>query len=283
MNISVIIPNYNRQPLLARCLGSVFNQTHTVDEVIVVDDGSTDASVQEIQQNWPQVTLIAQDNHGVSHARNIGIAAASSDWIAFLDSDDEWLPEKIAAQVSLIENEPDAKLIHTDEIWIRNGVRVNAMDKHQKRGGDIFQYCLPLCCISPSSVLIKRALFDEVGNFNESLPACEDYDLWLRICAHYEVHYLEEKLLIKYGGHEDQLSRKYWGMDRFRIQSLDKLLQSGVLDPRQTQLAMEMLFNKIEIMQKGAVKHNNTELLVMLENILNRYESHHQEAVREQS
>ncbi len=101
------------------------------------------------------------------------------------------------------------RVCHTDEIWIRNGRRVNARKKHGKKGGWIFQHCLPLCAMSPSSIMIHRDVFTALGGFDERLPACEDYDLWLRITARYPVLFTRQPLIEKYGGHDDQLSRKY--------------------------------------------------------------------------
>lgn len=270
--ISVIIPTYNRTDVLPRCLDSVFRQTRPADEVIVIDDGSNDGSSKLITAEYPQVKLIQQANGGVSLARNRGIRQASGEWIALLDSDDEWLPEKLAQQEQHMESNPNAILIHTEEIWIRNGTRVNAMDKHQKRGGNIFHHCLPLCCISPSSAMIRRDVFDVIGYFDEDLPACEDYDLWLKICSRWPVEFIDEPLLIKYGGNADQLSRKHWGMDRFRIYALNKLLDSGELNSEQRQQAITVILKKLNIFLKGARKHNNTEYVEEFGQLLYKYE-----------
>lgn len=253
-SISVIIPTYNRAHLLPRALDSILNQTRVPEEVIVVDDGSNDDSAALIQSNYPEVMYIRQSNRGVSAARNRGIREASGEWLAFLDSDDEWLPEKNQRQMEALRNEPGMLFCHTDEIWIRNGVRVNPMKKHTKYGGWIFQKCLPLCCISPSSVVIHRSLFTEVGIFDESLPVCEDYDLWLRITAFHPVLYLDEKLIVKYGGHDDQLSQQYWGMDRFRIQTLEKILNTKALDKENRLAVKAMLAEKVSIYTTGALK-----------------------------
>ncbi|MET0093096.1 MAG: glycosyltransferase family A protein, partial [Sedimenticola sp.] len=208
MQISVIIPTHNRADLLERALKSVQAQTLPPLEVIVVDDGSEDHTREMVSEKFPRVHYLHQPNRGVSSARNLGISEARGDWIALLDSDDEWLPSKLASQKTRLESQPGHHICHTEEIWIRNGKRVNQMKKHTKQGGAIFQHCLPLCVISPSSVLIHKSVFREVGLFDESLPACEDYDLWLRICARYPVTYVEQPQIVKYGGHEDQLSRR---------------------------------------------------------------------------
>jgi len=257
--ISVIIPTFNRVHCLSRAIDSVLKQTVQPQSIIVVDDGSDDGSEQLVSQAYPQVTYKRINNSGVSAARNVGIQQVSTDWIALLDSDDEWLPNKLERQISLLGESPDCKLCHTEEIWVRNGKRVNQMNKHQKSGGWIFEKCLPLCAISPSSVLLHKSLFEEVGLFREDLPACEDYDLWLKICSKYPVLFLDEPAIIKYGGHDDQLSKKYWGMDRFRIKALSEFIQEKTLSPEQEKQALAMLKNKIAIYVKGAAKRGKTE------------------------
>ncbi|MDX2456439.1 MAG: glycosyltransferase [Gammaproteobacteria bacterium] len=260
MKISVIIPSWNRADRLGAALDSVYAQSVAPHEVIVVDDGSTDNTRELLSRHYLDVHTIFQQNKGVSQARNTGITAATGDWIALLDSDDRWEPGKLEQQQAAIRANPGFKLCHSDEIWIRNGKRVNPMKKHAKHGGRIFRYCLPLCVISPSTVMIHRDLFTEMGLFDETLPACEDYDLWLRICAVYPVLYVDQPLIIKVGGHADQLSRRYWGMDRFRIQALEKILAADVLGEQDHAAALETLLEKTAIMIQGAVKHDNHTL-----------------------
>ncbi len=255
--ISVIVPTYNRVHQLSRALDSILCQSCSPKEIIVVDDGSTDETSALMTSEYPEIVFIQQQNTGVSSARNVGIKRASGDWIAFLDSDDEWLPEKLEIQMKVLYENPEIKICHTNEIWIRNGKRVNPKKKHEKFGGWIFQKCLPLCCISPSSVIIHKSIFREIGLFDYSLPVCEDYDLWLRITARNSVLYIDEPLLIKYGGHEDQLSKKYWGMDRFRIKSLEKIISSRVLSDLDKNAAKKMLMEKIYIFIQGAQKRGN--------------------------
>jgi glycosyltransferase involved in cell wall biosynthesis len=271
VKISVVIPTYNRAHTLERAINSVLAQRSSADEIIIVDDGSTDNSVELIKQ-YSTIKLIQQPNQGVSAARNSGINAAQHEWIALLDSDDEWLADKLQQIRLAQQNHPQIRLFHSDEIWIRDGVRVNPMNKHNKYGGDIFQYCLPLCVISPSAAVIHRSLFERCGLFNPQLPACEDYDLWLRICHRYPVHYLTPALIRKYGGHADQLSRKHWGMDRFRIQALDALMQQPSLKPAQQQQTRNMLVKKLRILLKGAIKHNNQQVLQQYQPLLEQYE-----------
>lgn len=270
--VSVIIPSFNRTHTIARALDSVLAQTTPVKEIIVVDDGSTDNTLEFLASNYPQVTVISQENRGVSAARNVGIKTASGDWIALLDSDDEWLPDKLEVQLQVLQSQSGMRLCHSDEIWIRNGHRVNPMHKHEKSGGWIYKKCLRLCAISPSSALMHRSLFDEYGLFDELLPACEDYDMWLRICSRMPVVYVDEKLIVKYGGHDDQLSRRYWGMDRFRVQALLKMLEAGTLKCEERNPTVEMLINKVRILINGARKRGNSEMVSHHQAILDNYE-----------
>ncbi len=253
-SVSVIISTYNRKNIIGRAVDSVLGQTRSADEIILVDDGSSDNTDQLIKEKYPDIKYIWQENRGIGHARNTGISQARGIWIAFLDSDDEWLPSKLINQLKALQHQPDYKICHTNEIWVRNGKRVNPMKKHEKSGGLLFKNCLPLCIISPSSVIIHRSVFEDHGLFDESLPVCEDYDLWLRFCAFLPILYLEKPQIIKYGGHSDQLSHKYWGMDRFRIIALEKLIENPALSSENKLAAIQTLLEKIDIYIQGAKK-----------------------------
>ena len=270
-SVSVVVPTFNREHLINRALQSVVSQTHASLDLIVVDDGSTDNTCERVRTDYPHATLLSQLNQGVSAARNLGISVAQGDWIAFLDSDDSWCESKIEQQLQALAKEPRSRICHTDEIWIRNGVRVNPMNKHRKYSGDIFRYCLPLCIVSPSSVLLRTKVLSEVGGFDESMPVCEDYDLWLRIAKRYPFHFIEEKLIVKRGGHEDQLSRKYWGMDRWRVYALEKLLKENRLDEEQRDLVVTMLIEKCEILINGFGKRGKNSEKEYYRNLVARY------------
>ena len=261
MKISVIIPTYNRKKTLARAIQSVKNQSLSPFEILIIDDGSNDGTEGWVKENFQNIKYIYQNNHGVSSARNIGIENAYGDWVAFLDSDDEWLPNKLYKQVKAIESNPKMKFFHTNEIWIRNGVRVNQMKKHKKYGGYIFEKCLDICRVSPSSVLIQKEVFDNIGIFDESLRVCEDYDLWLRITSKYPVVFLDIPLIYKYGGHADQLSKVNDGIESYRIQSLEKIIKSGLLSDEQKVLAVNALVNKMKIYSKGLEKRKKLTAL----------------------
>jgi glycosyltransferase involved in cell wall biosynthesis len=258
MKVSVIIPTFNRAAFLKEAIDSVLSQSYQDFELIVVDDGSTDLT-QDVIREYPELTYIHQGNQGVSAARNRGLQVATGEYVAFLDSDDLWVKEKLQVQMTWMEANPDSIACYTDEIWIRRGKRVNPMKKHQKYSGWIFDKCLPLCIISPSSILMHRALFQKVGLFDENLPVCEDYDLWLRIAKDYPIHFIPMSLIIKRGGHPDQLSHKSWGNDRFRVKALEKLIKSGRLTDTQREMVLGELKRKCEILAKGCMKRGKTE------------------------
>ena len=261
--VSVIIPTYNREKFISECVQSVLAQTLPAREIIIVDDGSTDATYNilrdlgfnSLSTKKTVLRYFFQQNRGVSSARNLGIKEARSEYIALLDSDDLWLKSKLDRQVSAFQNDTQSsRLCHTDEIWIRNGVRVNQHKKHKKHGGNVFQSCLKLCCISPSSAMMHRSVFEDFGFFDEDLPACEDYDFWLRYSAKEDVNFIDEPLIIKKGGHSDQLSGAHWGMDRFRIYSIEKILKEPDLKlVHKTEAIQEVIF-KLEILINGSQK-----------------------------
>ena len=267
MNISVVIPSYNRKDFLKRSIDSAINQTKKPLEVIVVDDGSTDGTETMIKSDYDFVKFIKQKNKGVSAARNIGIKVSIGEWICFLDSDDEWKEDKLEKQIIAVKCNPNYKFFHSNEIWIKNGLRINQKKKHKKYGGDIFDKCLDMCRISPSSVMINKTVFDEVGNFNEDLVVCEDYELWLRICDKYRVFFIDEPLIIKYGGHQGQLSYSIESIENHRIKALEYLILEN-LNRKNKRHAIQMLLSKLNIYLKGLVKRRkNDEIAVYEEKI----------------
>ncbi len=256
--VSVILPTYNRAWSLREAVDSVLSQKGIDFELIVVDDGSTDGTGELLAEYAGRLRCIRQENRGVSAARNRGISDSEGELIALIDSDDRWLPGKLAAQVAFFEAHPEALICQTEEIWIRKGVRVNPKRHHQKPAGDIFEASCHLCLVSPSAVMIRRVLFDRVGLFDETLPACEDYDLWLRVAHRYPVHLIDTPLVTKTGGHPDQLSRMP-GLDKYRIQSLARLMESGSLSPVQHQAAAGVLREKCRIYAAGCKKRGRDD------------------------
>ncbi len=277
--VAAIIPTRDRAELTERAVASVLAQTRPPDELVVIDDGSTDGTAEHLRSAFPRrenhatspgLEILRLGGRGVSASRNLGIQATRSEWLAFLDSDDEWLPDKLEAQLAAVAEQPDRLLCHCDEIWIRDGRRVNPRRRHRKRGGFIFRHCLPLCAISPSAAVVHRSLFEAVGFFDEELPACEDYDLWLRICARFPVLYVDRQLVRKYGGHADQLSRTP-ALDRYRIRALCKILDSGELGEGDREAAAATLLGKIDVYAGGARKRGRRREVEELERLAERY------------
>ena len=271
MLFSVIIPTYNRANILSRAIDSVLAQTYRNFELIVVDDGSTDETLRLLESYGNKITVLAQQNKGVSSARNFGIICAAGEVITFLDSDDSWLPYKLQKQADYFKEYPEIQLVHGEEIWIRNGKRVNPKNKHKKSGGDIFENSLSLCLISPSAVAVKKTLLDQIGGFDENFVVCEDYDLWLKITSQHKVGFIEEPIIQKYGGHDDQLSRKFFAMDYWRVKSMDRILEIRDLSEKRVQKVKGEIIYKSKILIQGYKKHQNFENLEEVESILQKH------------
>jgi glycosyltransferase involved in cell wall biosynthesis len=269
--ISVIIPTYNRVQLLKRAVASVIDQSYRNIELIIVDDGSTDDTSSFVRSVNRDIHYIAIPHSGVSAARNRGIEAAAGTWIAFLDSDDYWLKDKLERQLHYVHTvHPEIPshehyfICHTDEIWIRKGKRINPGKKHSKHAGWFFVPSLHLCLISPSAVMIHSSLFERVGLFDEDFEFVEDYDLWLRITASYPVGYLNEALTVKHGGHDDQLSGRIDGIEKYRIRALEKIISCGNLCTDFLEEALQVYHTKASIYMEGCTKrgkHREAEKL----------------------
>ena len=252
MKISVVIPAYNRVATLARAIDSVLAQSYKASEIIVVDDGSSDAS-SEVAKVYPEVLLLRQNNMGVSTARNNGVMMASNEWVSFLDSDDTWHPKKLAFQVAFHKQNPSSLVSYTDEIWIRDDKECPIPKKFRKPENLLFQDALDYCNIAPSSVLINKQYLEKLGGFDESMQVCEDYDLWLRILKEGSIDFVPQKLINKYGGANDQLSMKYKLLDRWHVRALFKHIEKeGV---------KEKIESMCEGLQKAAVKYKDEALL----------------------
>ena len=266
--VSVIIPTYNRWPLLCDAVDSVLTQSYRDFELIVVDDGSEDGTAEELVTKYGSTArLVSQPRGGVAAARNLGVKRSRGKYLAFLDSDDLWQPRKLEIQISFMRARADRQICQTEEIWIRNGVRVNPKKRHRKPSGDIFHASLDLCLVSPSAVLMTRELFELARGFDESFPVCEDYDLWLRIALDHPVYLIPAPLVLKRGGHADQLSRSTWGLDRFRVRAIKKLLDTGIQGQKK-KWAVEALARKVAILAQGARKRRNEGEALMYEDLL---------------
>lgn len=262
MQISVIIPTHNRYLLLQNAINSVLNQSYQASEIIVIDDGSSDETY-KITKIFPTIKYFYQHNKGVSSARNLGIKKASHDWIAFLDSDDLWDREKLNLQKNFHLQNTNYQISYTDEKWLFNDKEKNLPKKYQKQSNDVFQKCLSHCFIAASSVMMKKSLFAKVGLFDENLEVCEDYDMWIKIAKSYNFGLINQKLITKNAGHENQLSFKHWGMDIFRLTSLQNIYKNS--SNTQKEMIKQEMIKKLNILIIGYKKHKNAKMQIFYE------------------
>ncbi len=263
-DLSVIIPTYNRLPLLERALGSVLAQTVLPREIIIIDDGSEDSTEQLVKQfkNSSEVKILyyKQPNRGPASARNRGIEMSAFAFLAFLDSDDHWHKRKIEIQFDELVKNHKIRVSHTREKWLRRGEHLNQKMIHIPPGGTIFYSCLNLCCVGMSTVMLNKSVFDDYGLFDETLRCCEDYDFWLRVSVKENFLLIDSPLTIKEGGRDDQVSSIYRvGMDKFRIYSLIKLISNENLNEEQERKARDKLVEKCKIYGRGCLKHGKTD------------------------
>lgn len=258
MNISVVIPTYQRRTRVLKAVHSVLDGARLPDEIIVVDDGSSDGTVEALSGLSSLIRVIRLDsNRGVASARNAGIRAARYEWIALLDSDDWWLPDHLQLLCREVENEAVShQVIQTRERWYRKGKRVNPKRHHLPPTGDVFLPSLKLCLVSSSAVIFPRSLFWECGGYDERLPACEDYDLWLRMALLTSIGLVDCETIEKEGGRPDQLSNQFWGMDRFRVFAMVKLLLGGLPNER-VEAVRTVCLDKLKILEAGAAKRDD--------------------------
>lgn len=257
--ISIIMPTYNRESFLPKAVDSVLAQTYENWELILVDDGSIDGT-HDLMAGYDdcRIKYHYQDNLGVSAARNKGIGISNGEVIALLDSDDEWLPEKLEMQWRYMSDK-GYEICQTDEIWVRNGKRVNQPAKYAKPEGWFFEKSLNMCLISPSCTMFTRQVWERIGPFDTNMLSCEDYDMWLRACLLYPVGLVPKPLTIKHGGRDDQLSNCIPCPDMYRIQALIKILQSGQLAQEMKAVALKELEQKVVIYMQGCEKRGKRE------------------------
>jgi len=231
--VSVIIPVFNGAKYLAEALQSVFSQTWRDYEVIVVNDGSTDDSM-EVCKQFPDVRITHQENHGQSAARNTGVRHARGEYIAFLDQDDRWYPEKLARQVPILEEGPTYGMVYSNADEIDEDGRIvyrNVLDLASVQPKRSIMDCLGSdMFIVPGTVLIRRSLFDQVGGFDERLSGYEDDDLFRRVFQASRIHYMRDSLL-QWRSYPTSYSHSE-GMDRSRKSYLRKLIEEFPDEPR---------------------------------------------------
>lgn len=262
---SVIIPTHDRRRMLREAVVSVLAQRDASFELIVVDDGSVDGTWDDLARltlnsaGAPRVHAVRTERGGPAAARNRGIALARGRFLAFLDSDDLWAADKLRRQVAFMSEHPRCAISQTGETWVRDGRRVNPGRRHAKRAGDIFIDSLRTCLISPSAVILRRELLQDVGGFDETMAACEDYDLWLRILMRREAGLLDEPLVVRRAGHPGQLSATVAALDRFRILALAKLLADRSLAGAKREAAAQVMAEKCLIYANGLTRRGRAD------------------------
>jgi glycosyltransferase involved in cell wall biosynthesis len=271
---SIIIPAYNRKNFLKIAINSVMCQTFSNFELIIIDDGSDDNTKGIMQEfNDERITYLYQSHKGVSAARNRGVELSQGKFICFLDSDDRFRKQKLEITYNYIQQNPQYKIFHTEEIWYRKGKLLSQKERHKKPSGFVFENAVKLCCISISTAAIKKEVFDKIGLFDEKLPVCEDYDFWLRVTSKFPVFLIPKYLTIKEGGHLDQQSKRYPAMDKFRIYALQKILESRELNEENYRIAFNELKYKCSIYIKGAAKRKKIEEVDYYNKLILRFEN----------
>lgn len=255
--VSVIIPVYNRETLVCQAIDSVLRQSYKNIELIIADDGSTDNTPIILSQykKIPRVHILTLKHSGnPGQVRNSGAKIAQGRWLAFLDSDDIWMKDKVEKQLAYLTLNPHYRFIHTLERWERNGKIISQSHRKHIKEGDLFEIALGKCEIGPSTVIMERELFDHFGGFREDLEICEDYEFWLRITSEEPVAYINEELVIKRAGHDDQLSAKYGFIELFKINALKHLVDQRWFHESKLIAAREELARKCRIYSGGCRK-----------------------------
>ncbi len=274
--VSVIIPTYNRAYILPKAIESVLNQTYPNLELIIIDDASTDETEELVKtflknSHIPILYKKLPFRKGPSHARNIGISLARGELIAFLDSDDWFLSQKIERQVNFLKENPEFNAVQVDELWFKQGKRIFPKRIHRKAEGYFFHRAVKLCVVSMSAVMLKKDVFYRVGFFDETFPVCEDYEFWLRFALFYPMGFIKDALTGKDGGRPDQLSSTK-GLDFYRCLALIKTFQkyTPFLTPEMKLLLFKEAKKKFNIFFKGALKYGNLKNAFELKKIFEK-------------
>lgn len=224
--VSIVIPTYNHEQYLARAIKSVLKQTHKNAEIIICDDGSSDNTKEVIKKfkHHKKIRYYYQSNQGLASTRNLGIKKAKGEFIAFLDSDDYWLPKKIEKQLKIFTKNKQIGLVYCFHYWVSEAGKITGKKKKNYRG-DIWQDLLQgnLIVGSGSAAVVKKECFDKIGLFDESLKSCEDWDMWLRIARVYQID-LTPELLVKITQHPHKIKQQKWSLARGRFKVIKKNL-----------------------------------------------------------
>ncbi len=237
--ISVIIPTYNRVHLIKDAVESVFNQTYQDFELIIIDDGSTDNTREVLAEYGERLRYIYQENQGRSAARNHGINLAKGEYIAFLDSDDVWFPDKLARQVPILESAPDnVVLVHGYKYIVDRNLqpipgwelKLRNLYTLAERGEETYENYLHSNCIFTSTILVRKAAIIEIGGYDTSTQGVEDLDFYLQLLLlNYNFTFMSEPPLIKYRWHGDNTDEQSSNHSYLQVyeKHLDKCLKLG--------------------------------------------------------
>ncbi|MCK4305695.1 MAG: glycosyltransferase family 2 protein [Candidatus Eisenbacteria sp.] len=285
--VTVIVPTHNKKEPVAEALRSVLSQTFRDFEIVVSDDGSTDGTPLHLlrmlgaqpdaleilsrmsptsikpfshafSQNGVTVQYHYGSNRGLSAARNRGIRSARGDYIAFIEAEDEWQREHLEVQMAFLESHPDARLCRVAERYVKDG-KPRKNRNTSTASGWIFEAALEASPMSTSALLAHRSCFASCGAFDENLPACDEYDLWLRFAARYPIYYIPDGPIVTRKSARGDGSSRTWSWDRFRVYALEKAFQSGHLSPNQRFMVAQEIVRKCERLVQGFRRQRSDE------------------------
>ncbi|CAN4278633.1 glycosyltransferase [Pseudoxanthomonas sp. LjRoot125] len=242
IEVSVIIPTYNRRDLLPRALDSVLAQTLAVDEIIVIDDGSTDGTDDMLRARYgDRVRYVWQPNAGVSAARNHGLQLAQGRYLALLDSDDLWLPAKTGLQVAFLDAHPDFGMVVCDVERVDSEYR--HIDVFRRRDtlredGWVLRWVLHNPALAPASVLMRREVVEQLGGFDEGLRTAEDLEFHLRVARHWKIGVVEQALVRAMRGHDGLSAADSTYDDYVRVMEAAVAGARGTVDDRELDEAL---------------------------------------------
>jgi glycosyltransferase involved in cell wall biosynthesis len=284
---SVVVPTCNKREQVAQALQSALAQTYRNFEIAIVDDGSTDGTPAHVFRTFgaePKAIDIVSHlnpaalrpffhhfvhdgvtfkyhyhtNRGLAAARNRGIRHARGSYVAFLEAEDRWDPTHLETQLAFLEANQGARISRVGEHPGRTCPRGRRPGRAERASGWLFASALENCPASISCAVIHRSCFTECGAFDENLPACEDYDLWLRLSARFPIYYVDGPEVV-HRSPRAEISPHAWTWDRFRVYALEKSFQSGHLDPEQRFLVSQEIVRRCERLVDGFRRQKSEE------------------------
>ena len=230
--VSAIIPTYNYARYVAAAIKSVLAQSFKDLEIVVVDDGSTDETTETLRPFAERIRYIPQVHRGLAAARNVGIRVARGRYLAFLDSDDLWLPDKVSMQVARLDAEPAVGVVYCEAVLFDEASQTVIPHSYWSHhpSGRILPWLIRQNVVPSPTPMVRRELFDQVGPFDESLSACEDWDMWIRIAQVSEFAYVD-RVLAEYRVHSANMSLDHERMMTNRLRVLEKAFSAAGVSP----------------------------------------------------